>query len=237
MRLTTEQIKQIIKEELSRVLYEEERELTLRDLNLSDELDFEEMYGLLWDVFKEFKELESAKQYIELASSLTGVGIDLDDLRKKAMVKMYKDDVLGFLKIYFFDKKAFAAHKPAIDKLKNWDGSMEGYKDFAESLAKINKELVNKLKDDESDENMMLRQNSIKLYQNGIVNKRILNYIFIQTRVDDKSNYEAAWQEAEKTIQIPIVFQAYHTFKEEVEKVFGSEPDNLKRVFSFDNEG
>jgi hypothetical protein len=83
---------------------------------------------------------------------------------------------------------------------------------------------------------MTLRIKSERLYQNQIANKRLLNYIFIQSRIDDTKNYEAAWEQAEKVTQIPIVFQAYHTLKEEVEKAFGSEPAELKAIFSFDDE-
>ena len=237
MKLTIEQIKGIIKEELSRILYEEEREITLDDLNLSENDDYIYMYGMLWNVFEKPESFESDKQYIELAASLTGVDIDLYELTKKGMVVMYRDEIMYSVKWDIVpDRKVINTYKPALDKLENWDGSMKNYKDFVESLTSINKQILDRLKDDESEENMTLRIKSERLYQNQIANKRLLNYIFMQSMVDDKRNYEAAWEKAEKVTQIPIVFQAYHTLKEEVEKAFGSEPAELKAIFSFDDE-
>ena len=77
-------------------------------------------------------------------------------------------------------------------------------------------------------EELINDQGRIKL-SNSIIRK-------LKRKVDDKGNYEAAWEEAEKVTELPIVFQTYHTLKEEVEKAFGSEPDELKAIFSLDDE-
>ena len=250
-KMTDKILKKLILEELSFFLTEQESaDVTLEDLDLNKRSKIGDAF-LLYDNIN----LESGKQYLQLAGALTPVFIDIDELSNEAN-KVFLSGIkrhilleIEFAYEDFYDhhemyvsarkkkkamEKLMIAYAKPISLVDNWDGSLEGFMEFYYSFnntaLKLSNLPYNMQLHSSGLENSDLRNYS-KIFLDIFRTKDILNYAkrrFGGLRKSDK--FEEAFLEAQEAIGIAIVAKGYRYIQEYFKTTPEGEPDKLREL-------
>ena len=252
--MTDKILKDLILEELSFFLTEEEQaDVTLQDLGLHERTKIEDAF-----LFHDDINLESGRQYLQFASALTPIYIDIDNLineaTKNMLHKSVKDFILNEIKYSYEDfydhhemyvsarkkKKAMEnlkiAYAKPISLMDKWDGSLEGFMEFYYSFnntaLKFSALPWNNQPHSSGLENSDLRNYS-KIFLDIFRTKDILNYAkrrFGGLRKSDK--FEEAFLETQEAIEVAIIVNGYWYIRKYFTSTPEGEPPELRRIFS-----
>ena len=250
-KMTDKILKKLILEELSFFLTEQESaDVTLEDLDLNKRSKIGDAF-LLYDNIN----LESGKQYLQLAGALTPVFIDIDELANEAN-KVFLSGIkrhilleIEFAYEDFYDhhemyvsarkkkkamEKLMIAYAKPISLVDNWDGSLEGFMEFYYSFnntaLKLSNLPYNMQLHSSGLENSDLRNYS-KIFLDIFRTKDILNYAkrrFGGLRKSDK--FEEAFLEAQEAIATAIIAKGYRYIQEYFKTTPEGEPDKLREL-------
>ena len=244
-------LKKLIFEELSFFLTEQEQaDVTLEDLDLNKRSKIGDAFLNYYDI-----NLESGRQYLQLAGALTPVFIDIDELANEAN-KVFLSGIkrkilleIEFAYEDFYDhhemrisakkkkkamEKLMIAYAKPISLVDNWDGSLEGFMEFYYSFnntaLKLSNLPYNMQLHSSGLENSSLRNYS-KIFLDIFRTKDILKYAkrrFGGLRKSEK--FEEAFLEAQEAIAIAIIVKGYRYTQEYFKTTPEGEPDKLREL-------